>query len=177
VDNYCFYPRVVAFENQQAWSDILEEDGFWTSLKIYDTTITPPADITAPENRALREDLAQEYLADVLSTFRFDSVALIGLERETYSDYRGGSSVSSESDVDWRLVEVVDTSTYAPRDVNYISVNFGKLEIPREITELQGVFYYEELTGNPGSSDSLVILLDRIEKHYRSPLWEEIKKL
>ncbi len=152
VQEFCVFPRIVVFKD--VFGSYPEKDnGYWTSLKVYDVSareydVKPPA----ADPRA-REEQGTEFLHRTLDRFYVDSVALNFLPMEE------------------RFVVPADSSKYTPRDIDFLSFNFGKVEIPRYVDSIQAVFYYHvrPLDQEQVRQDSLSFRLRKIERHHRSP--------
>ncbi|MBD3256977.1 hypothetical protein GF377_00995 [candidate division GN15 bacterium] len=151
VDEFCFAPRIVAFQDVFGEQPVgRESHGFWTTIKIYDTSIDASmyldddmASAIDLEERNRRSDAFKDRM---LGLFRMDSLALV-----------------LGDDVE-RVVVLPDTSKYEPRDVNYISYFFGRVDIPPPVAELDAVFYYSRTDNSGMSHDSLSYLMHRVEE-------------
>ena len=147
LDEFCFYPRVVSYENHFGEPENINDNNFWISVKIRDTSVVEPEEIKDREHIAERERIADDFKSRMLTLFRFDSLVL-RLDGEP---------------VHLRLLP--DTRRYTPRDIDYLSYHFEQAVIPLETNDLEAVFYYDYSgrEGSPPRSDSLVYEMDRVE--------------
>jgi len=148
LEEFCFYPRMVSYENHLGEPVNIADNNFWISMKIKDTTVNEPDYIKDRDHVKEREAIANRFKNRLLSLFRFDSLVLrIGDETE-------------------RMLLLPDTSRYTPRDIDYLSFHFDQAIIPLETNGLKAVFYYRysEREGSPTRNDSVVYGMGRVEK-------------
>lgn len=147
IDEFCFIPRVVSYENHFGEPDNMDDNNFWISIKIRDTSVVEPEDIKDREHIAERETIADDFKSRMLTLFRFDSLVL-RLDGEPV-----------------RMLLLPDTRRYTPRDIDYLSYHFEQAIIPLETSGLEAVFYYvySGRDGSPARSDSLIYDMDRVE--------------
>jgi hypothetical protein len=148
VDNYRVYPRVTAFRNAPESTARLIGQDFWTSLRVYDTTIQA-GDLSDSTYLLRRDSLALEFLKTALTRFVVDSLVL---------------KFSPDST---RLPLAPDLTRFTPRDVNYFSYNFGKITIPLNISAIRAVFFYRLYTaeGEFVRGDTVAVPMVRIERN------------
>lgn len=152
---YCFYPRIVAYEDifgpePEGKSD----NGFWTTIKVYDTTINAAryhhSDSVKNVDTERRRMLGDEFKTRMIETIRMDSLVLV------------------LPDNDEKIIVYPDTSRYEPRDVNYISYFFGRVTIGPTVDQLDAVYYYSYLGGDDDNrsveSQSASFAMERIEE-------------
>jgi len=147
VDTYRVYPRIVAFRNAPKSTMLAVGQSFWTSLKVYDTTIQP-GDMSDSTYILQRDSLAQAFLDIALRRFVVDSLKL---------ELNPGAV---------QITVVPDSAKHTPRDVNYFSYNFGQITIDRNFNALRAVFFYRlyDTGGAVVSADTVAFPLVRIER-------------
>jgi len=146
--DFCFYPRVVSYKDELGKPDTYGDHGYWISIKVYDTSIVQPKNIREEDQTENRLGLADIFKDRLISTIRFDSLVLRLVPQDT------------------TIMVEPDTSRYTPRDIDYLSYNFGKVTIPQKTGSLSAVFHYrilDESTSLP-SSDSVLFDLVRVEE-------------
>jgi hypothetical protein len=149
---------VVSYKNEFGEPDTFGEHGYWISIKVYDTSVVAPEDIREEGQKEKRTNMAGLFKDHMLETMRFDSLII----RLTPQD----TSISVSP----------DTSRYTPRDIDYLSYNFGKVIIPEETETLVAVFHYrviDESTNLP-SPDSVLFDMVRIEERTTIPGLQDI---
>ncbi len=146
--DFCFSPRVVSYRDVLGEPDTYGEHGYWISIKVYDTSIVQPKHIREEDQRANRLGLANAFKARLVGSIRFDSLTLRLTPQDT------------------SIMVRPDTARYTPRDIDYISYNFGKVTIPAKTTNLSAVFHYRMLDRSVSqtSSDSVLFDLVRVEE-------------
>lgn len=150
---YCFVPRIVAYMNIRGDATERANDNFWMSLKVYDTIPAPPDSSQLLSNMDVRRSVADEFRERVLSDIRMDSVVLRVVE---------GRSI-------WSVSVAADERKYEPRDVNYLSFNFGSLVVGDTVKVVDFVFHYQHLQPGGNQPDSVVFPMERIVRETRSP--------
>lgn len=150
---YCFSPRVVSYKDEFGEPDTYGEHGYWISIKVYDTSVVQPKDIWKEDQKTVRTGLADVFQDRLVKLIRFDSLVLRLSPQNT------------------TIAVKPDTARYTPRDIDYISYNFGKVIIPRETGGLMAVFHYQIIDESAAlpSPDSVLFDMVRIEEREAIP--------
>jgi hypothetical protein len=145
---YRLVPRVVAYKNNLGADINVDSHEYWTSVKLYDTSIAQP-DFGDPAFLAQRDSLAQNFLKRVFSRLSLDSVALMD---------SNDSTVRASP----RLTSQTRTPRYQLRDLN-----FGQLSLPPAVSDAMLVIYYRERSEAGELSPPLEVRLPlyRVEAH------------
>ena len=152
--DYCFVPRIVAYKDYFGDPPGMYDNGFWASIKLYDTTINVSKYLSSDSVRKVdlyeRSRLSDEYKARTLEKVQMDSLVLLVVKDSL------------------RIVAYPDTSLYEPRDVNYVSYSFGRVKIPLDVQLLEAVFHFSvnqdvQMTLH----DSVRYDMDRVEEFSR----------
>jgi len=153
--DFCFVPRVVAYRDVFGNQPVVQEHGYWTALRVVNYGIVNEREFSYDqEDQILRDSLAAGFLRRTLETLRADSVSLHLLP---------GREVVTAS---------LDASKFSPRDIHFLTFNFGKLQIPPTTQSCKAVFHltFMDPAGNSSRSDSVEFTMDRVERHHRSQL-------
>ncbi len=147
VDQFCFQPRIVSYQDHLGKPENMGDNNFWISIKVRDTAVIQPDRIRDGKHVAERKEAGDRFKDRMLELFRFDSLVL-----------RIGDEETSQ-------LLLPDTSKYTPRDIDYLSYNFGQAIIPLDVYGLKAVFYYRYFGREDSSAgtDSVVYGMDRVE--------------
>jgi len=149
IDQYCFVPRIVAYEYAEDDSNWMNEHSFWISLRVQDKSIDVPRNPNTRDYSAKRDSLADTFKEKITTLFHIDSLVLHPLSSEE------------------QIPALPDTTRLSPRGIDFVTYQFGRVTIPIETSRVKAVFHYS--THNPAGrtteQDSVMFEMDRIELH------------
>ncbi len=154
IDRYRVFPRLVVFKDVFGKKYDVYDHGYWASLKVYDTSVIVNAVPPAQADPELRSAEGDRFLQTTLSRLSVDSLLIYPYPTEE------------------QFAVPIDTSRYTPRDVNYLSFNFGKVDIPIETYKLDGTFFYR-ITGFNGATEeagTVTFTMTKVEEHVLPPV-------
>jgi len=148
-DQYCFVPRITAYEYAEDESNWMNEHGFWISLRVQDKSIDVPGNPNRSDYSARRDSLADDFMEKITMLFHVDSLVLHPLS--------GGEQIAA----------LPDTSRLSPRGIDFVTYQFGRVIIPIETSRVKAVFHYSthEPAVRTTRQDSVMFELDRKEVH------------
>jgi len=152
IDQYCFVPRIVAFEHAEEDSNWMNVHGFWISMRVQDKSIDVPNNPNTRDYSTIRDSLANIFKERITTLFHVDSLLLHLLS--------SGEQIPARP----------DTTRFSPRGIDFVTYQFGKVIIPIETSRVKAVFHYSthDPSGRTTEQDSIVFKMDRIESHRKS---------
>jgi hypothetical protein len=149
IDQYCFVPRITAYEYAEDKSNWMNEHGFWISLRVQDKSIDVPRNPNRSNYSVKRDSLADIFKERITTLFHVDSLVL--------HPFSGGEQIGA----------LPDTSKLFPRGIDFVTYQFGRVIIPIETSRVKAVFHYSthELAGRTTWQDSVLFEMDRKEVH------------